>query len=289
MCSPMSAKATISSRLAAISSGPRPEQRRGEIDVGEPGVLRMEARAQLEQRADAAVDLHRAARRRDHARDDLQQRRLARAVLADDAERLAALQREAHVVERAEDVRGAVAAQQVAHEAQLPAARLDLRVVLADVVERQQALPRPCADGCHQTKSSKCGDSRRNTQRPAKNSATRRRPAHRVAPLERQAAVEQRLAQPPHEPAERIGGDPGAHRFGHERQRIQDRRQVHEDHQHRHQHVLDVAHEHLQRREEQRDADDADGQHAPTAERRAASPSRCIGSPYTTSATSTAT
>ena len=32
------------------------EQRRGEIDVGEPGVLGMEARSQLEQRADAAAD-----------------------------------------------------------------------------------------------------------------------------------------------------------------------------------------------------------------------------------------
>ena len=32
------------------------KQRRGEIDVGEPRVVRMKARAQLEQRADAAVD-----------------------------------------------------------------------------------------------------------------------------------------------------------------------------------------------------------------------------------------
>jgi hypothetical protein len=38
------------------------EQRSREIDVGEPRVVGMEARAQLEQRADAAVDDERAAR-----------------------------------------------------------------------------------------------------------------------------------------------------------------------------------------------------------------------------------
>ena len=63
------------------------------------------------------------------------------------------------------------------------------------------------------TKSSKCGDSRRNTQRPAKNSATATASATSVAPFEREPAVEQRVAQPPDEPAERIGGDPRPHRF----------------------------------------------------------------------------
>ena len=101
----MSANAMISSRFAAISRGREPEQRRGEIDVREPRVLGMEARAELEQRADAAADGDRAARGLDHAGDDLQQRRLARAVLADHAQRLAAPQLEAHAVERAEHAR----------------------------------------------------------------------------------------------------------------------------------------------------------------------------------------
>src|SRR6185369_10604880 len=64
-----------------------------------------------------------------------------------------------------------VAAQEIPHEAQLAAARLDFRVVLADLVQREQwALACRRAHRRHM-KSSKCGDSRRNTQRPAKYTA----------------------------------------------------------------------------------------------------------------------
>ena len=56
MCSPMSAKAMISSRFGVDLRGSETEQRRGEVDVGETRVLGMEAGAELEQRADAAID-----------------------------------------------------------------------------------------------------------------------------------------------------------------------------------------------------------------------------------------
>ena len=86
MCSPMSAKATIASRFAAISLGHQAEQCRGKVDIGEPGILRVEAGAQLQQRADAPTHVDAATRRRDHAGDDLEKGRLAGTVLADDAE-----------------------------------------------------------------------------------------------------------------------------------------------------------------------------------------------------------
>ena len=106
--------------------------------LARPGVFGMKARAQLEQRADAAADADGAARGLDHAGDDLEQRRFAGAVLADDGERFTAPELEADAVERAEHVGGAVAAQQVPDEAQPAAARIDLRVVLADGIESQQ-------------------------------------------------------------------------------------------------------------------------------------------------------
>ena len=98
----MSANAMISSRLRGDLGGRETEQRRGEVDVGEPRILGMEAGAQLEQRADAPLHVDAAARRRDHAGDDLEQRRLAGAVLADDAQRFAGGEVEAHVRKRAE-------------------------------------------------------------------------------------------------------------------------------------------------------------------------------------------
>ncbi len=148
--------------------GLEPEQCRREVDVGESRVFRVEPRAQLQQRADAAVDDDGAARRLDHAGDDLQQRRLAGAVLADDAERRACHQLEPDAVERAEDVRRAVAAQQVPDELQPPATGLDLRVVLAHATQLEQ---RGRLHAVH-TKSSKCGDSRRKNHRPPNSIAT---------------------------------------------------------------------------------------------------------------------
>ena len=63
MCSPMSAKSMISSRLSRDSRSREPSERAGEVDVVASRVLGMEAAAQLEQRADAAVDAQLAARR----------------------------------------------------------------------------------------------------------------------------------------------------------------------------------------------------------------------------------
>ena len=68
-----------------------------QIDVLAAGQLRMEAGADLEQRADAAVDLDAPRRRLGDARQDLQQRALAGAVAADDADDLAAPDLERHV------------------------------------------------------------------------------------------------------------------------------------------------------------------------------------------------
>ena len=62
------------------------EQAGAEVDVLAAGQLGMKAGAELDQRHDVAGDAHRAARRPGHARDQLQQRRLAGAVAADDAE-----------------------------------------------------------------------------------------------------------------------------------------------------------------------------------------------------------
>ena len=78
------------------------EDRGVEIDVLAPGELRVEAGAELEQRGDAAVDLDRARGGLQRAADDLQQRRLARAVAADDADRLAAPHLERDAVQRRE-------------------------------------------------------------------------------------------------------------------------------------------------------------------------------------------
>ena len=62
------------------------EQAGAEVDVLAAGQLGMKAGAELDQRHDVAGDAHLAAGRPGHARDQLQQRRLAGAVAADDAE-----------------------------------------------------------------------------------------------------------------------------------------------------------------------------------------------------------
>ena len=119
--------------------GREAHQRRGEVDVLRARVLGMEARSPA-----------RAARRRGRAR-----RRVPRVGLITPATTLSsvdlpapfspmtpsdspALHRERHAVERAEHVRRAAAAQQLPDERDAPAARLDLRVVLADAVEREE-------------------------------------------------------------------------------------------------------------------------------------------------------
>ncbi len=73
-----------------------------EEDVFPSGELRVEARAELQQGGDAPVHLDPAAARRQRAADDLQQGGLARAVAADDADRLAAPHLEAHFAQGVE-------------------------------------------------------------------------------------------------------------------------------------------------------------------------------------------
>ena len=65
------------------------EDRAVQVDVLPAGQLGVEARADLEQRADAPVDLGAAVRRLGDPREHLEQRALAGAVAADDAEHLA--------------------------------------------------------------------------------------------------------------------------------------------------------------------------------------------------------
>ena len=219
----------------------------------------MEARAELEQRGDASVDDHRASRRLHHARDDLQQRRLAGAVLADDPERLAALHRKRHAVERAKRRHRRVPAQQPEHQPK-PAADA-LRAADSPCRRRRgRAMP---STGNPRSAAQAAGTSKVPHRTCAAATAT----ASASLGCERKLPVEQRVAQARHEPAERIGRDPGTDVFRHQRERIEDRRQVHHDHQDRHQHVLDVAHEDLQRRQRERQAGDREHQHEPQRNR----------------------
>ena len=78
------------------------EDRAVEIDVLAPRQLGVKARADLEQGADAAADLRAAGGRRHDPRQDLEQRALARAVHADDADVLAAADIERRVLQRPE-------------------------------------------------------------------------------------------------------------------------------------------------------------------------------------------
>ena len=71
-------------------------------DVLAPRELGVEPGAQLQQRCDAPVQLHRPRRRRQRSANELQQRRLARAVPSDDAHRRARRYVEAHVPQRPE-------------------------------------------------------------------------------------------------------------------------------------------------------------------------------------------
>ena len=80
-----------------------------EVDVLAAGQVGMEARAELEQRADPPADGDAAGRRLDDSREQAQQRRLAGPVAADEADRAAGLDRERDVAQR-DDVGAAHAA-----------------------------------------------------------------------------------------------------------------------------------------------------------------------------------
>ena len=100
MNSSSSANSTISSYLSSSCSRLRPAARPPRHDVLAPGELAVEADAEREQRADAAVDLDAPARRRQDARDRAHERRLAGAVGADDAEHGAVRDLEGDVADR---------------------------------------------------------------------------------------------------------------------------------------------------------------------------------------------
>src|SRR5690242_10219600 len=76
--------------LAVDLRFPHAKQSAAEIDVFAPGQLWVEASADLEKTANAAVDLSPALRRLDDSRQNLQQRTLAGAIWTDDAEDLSA-------------------------------------------------------------------------------------------------------------------------------------------------------------------------------------------------------
>ena len=142
MCSPMSAKAMISSRRASISFAPSPINAAAQIDVLEPRVFGMKARAQLEERRDIPGRLDCPVRRSDDAGDDLQQRRLSCAVFADDRDGIAAPDIQAHILERAKDACAAAPAQQIENQLQPRRRLVDRRVVLARAGEVQEPASR---------------------------------------------------------------------------------------------------------------------------------------------------
>ena len=87
---------------------PQAEQRAVEDDVLAAGQFRVKAADQVEDGRHASADAYPAAARPQHPRHDAQQRRLARAVRADHAERLAGLNRHADAAKRLEFGRAGV-------------------------------------------------------------------------------------------------------------------------------------------------------------------------------------
>ena len=82
-------KSTISSSLSSTSRAPAAEQQGVEEDVLAAGQLVVEAGAELEDRRDPPAHRDRSAGRAEDPRDHLEQRALAGAVVADDADGLA--------------------------------------------------------------------------------------------------------------------------------------------------------------------------------------------------------
>ena len=176
------ANSTISSKLALDLAPLHAEDRAVQEDVLAAGELGMEARADLEQAADAAAD-HRAARgRRRDPRQDLEQGRLAGAVAADEPDDLAFANLEANVAQRPELARRAWPAR-VRTAERLPAdERVPQRPVrclhLPDAVALRELLRLDRER--HQIVSANLARSCRKTARPStktRTTATERRPA----------------------------------------------------------------------------------------------------------------
>ena len=87
----------MSSKTRSTSLRGHPVEAGVDVDVLAAGEVGMEAGAELEQRGQPAAHAHLAGGRREDAGDALEQRRLARPVVAEDADRLALLD---HQVER---------------------------------------------------------------------------------------------------------------------------------------------------------------------------------------------
>ena len=185
-----------------------PEQCGREVDVGEPRVLGMEARAELEQRADAPVDATTLPRvgwitpATTFSSVDLPAP-FSPMMPSDSPRRIV---NDTSSSAR-NDVRGAVTAQQIPDEPQAAAARSRLsrspcprsrgaERVRARIIDGVAACSGVGPALVH-TKSSKCGDRRRNTQRPATNNASATASAMASDRCNASRPVEQRVAQAP--------------------------------------------------------------------------------------------
>ncbi len=107
MNSPISAKSTISSSFAFDFFRRQAQHRAVDVDVLASGQNRVEAGSERDQRADAAANFDAALVRLDEPVQHLQQRGLAGAVAADEAEAFAAPELEGDAVDRPELLRRA--------------------------------------------------------------------------------------------------------------------------------------------------------------------------------------
>ena len=150
------------------------EQRAVEVDVLPAGELRVDARPHLDERADPPADVDPAGVGVHDPGQDLQQRRLARAVDADQADRLARLDDEVDVLERPAPAPPALALQ--ASRLTWPArARSDWRVgsarnrfqmsVAADDRAAQATSAKPVSSPLEQQVAGDQGDRGRSTPR----------------------------------------------------------------------------------------------------------------------------
>jgi hypothetical protein len=116
------------------------ENRAVQINIFASRQLRMKARADFKQAADAPVQLDASGRRLGDAREQFEQSGFARAVSADDADHLARLHFKAHILDRPESRRGGATlalqeAQGCAHRARQRLAQAPVRRLLrADAI-----------------------------------------------------------------------------------------------------------------------------------------------------------
>ena len=221
-----------------------------EEDVLAPAELGAEARAQFEDGRDAAVRRHAAGGGLQRAADDLQQRRLAGAVAADDADGLAAPDVEADVGERREFP--VILALAAGEELLQPVARRRVEAVV---------LRRPLRRGRR---------GQRTSAKPSRACWKSARPSHATArpptvidgkPGEiRQVPPDQHDARLFDEERHRIPVDRPAEVLGHRAGRIEDRAQEHHHRGHDVDRLRQVAQVHAQRRERPREAEDEQDQ-----------------------------